>query len=176
MSLKEYNKKRNFKNTPEPFEKPTKTSGKVEKFLRFVVQEHHSSHLHYDFRLELGGVLVSWAVPKGPSMYPKDKRLAMKVEDHPLSYINFTGTIPKGNYGAGEVTIWDKGLYHSAETTDSELNEKKLKAGLHKGDLKILLMGEKLQGKFALVKIRSEKFGKDNAWLLIKEKDEYAQS
>jgi bifunctional non-homologous end joining protein LigD len=171
MSLTEYNKKRTFEKTPEP---TGADKVKPAKQLRFCVQEHHASHLHYDFRLELDGVLKSWAVPKGPSMNPGDKRLAMEVEDHPLDYINFTGTIPKGNYGAGEVYIWDKGLYHSSETMDPKENVKRLKAGLHKGNLKFVLFGEKLKGGFALVKIKDNSKGK-NSWLLIKEKDEYAE-
>jgi bifunctional non-homologous end joining protein LigD len=170
MSLTEYNKKRTFEKTPEP---KGAQKAKLTKQLRFVVQEHHASHLHYDFRLELDGVLKSWAVPKGPSMDPALKRLAMEVEDHPLDYISFTGTIPKGNYGAGEVYIWDKGVYHSSETMDAKENIQKLKAGYHKGQIKFALFGEKLKGGFALVKLKDNSRGK-NSWLLIKEKDEYA--
>ncbi len=171
MSLTEYNKKRTFAKTPEPTAAKKVSRAKQ---LRFVVQEHHASHLHYDFRLELDGVLKSWAVPKGPSMDPNVKRLAMEVEDHPLGYISFQGTIPKGNYGAGEVYIWDKGLYHSSETMDEKENIRKLRAGLHKGQIKFVIFGEKLKGGFALVKIKDASGGK-NSWLLIKEKDEYAE-
>jgi bifunctional non-homologous end joining protein LigD len=168
MALEEYNKKRSFSKTPEP-------KGAVKKSktgpLRFVVQKHDASHLHYDFRLELDGVLLSWAIPKGPSLNPKDKRLAMQTEDHPLSYATFEGTIPKGEYGGGEVIVWDEGVYMSAETSDPELSRKKLKSGLHTGDLKFVLLGEKLKGAFALIKLKGRE---ENAWLLIKKDDEYA--
>jgi len=170
MNLKEYNKKRRFDKTPEP--KGKKGKSKI-SLPRFVVQEHHATRLHYDFRLELGGVLVSWAVPKGPSMNPADKRLAMKVEDHPLSYYNFEGVIPKGNYGAGKVSIWDKGFYHWADTNDHNENERKLKAGLYKGHIDFLIAGEKLQGLFSLIKMKD---AEENAWLLIKQKDEFAHN
>lgn len=172
MPLAEYKKKRNFKKTPEPSPKVAKAA----KALRFCVQKHRASHLHYDFRLELDGVLKSWAVPKGPSMNPEDKRLAMMVEDHPVDYMTFEGTIPKGEYGAGEVLVWDIGMYASAETADFEASRKKLKSGLHKGEIKFVLFGKKLKGGFALVKIKNSKDKKDNAWLLIKEKDKYAKA
>jgi bifunctional non-homologous end joining protein LigD len=165
MSLDEYRKKRDLTKTPEPPPK-AKKSGKV---LRFVVHKHSASHLHYDLRLELDGVLKSWAVPKGPSLDPSIKRLAMMVEDHPFDYRNFEGIIPKGNYGAGEVIIWDEGTYHAAH--DGPGSEASLREGLQKGDLKFVLEGKKLRGEFALVKIRS---GKDNSWLLLKKKDDFA--
>ena len=165
MSLEKYIQKRDFKNTSEP------KSGKANrKALRFVVQRHHASHLHYDFRLEIEGVLKSWAVPKGPSLNPKDKRLAMMVEDHPFDYRTFEGMIPAGNYGAGVVTIFDEGTYESLEAKD---HEKALKKGLYSGNLKFRLKGKILKGEFALVKLKSEE---QNAWLLIKHKDEYAVS
>jgi bifunctional non-homologous end joining protein LigD len=167
MSLSTYNKKRNFSNTPEP----NATEHAAGKQLIFVVQRHHASHLHYDFRLELNGVLKSWAVPKGPSMNPKDKRLAMMVEDHPYDYHTFQGTIPQGNYGAGEVEIWDNGTYSSIEDLDYEEAVKKLNEGLDTGNLKFTLHGEKLKGEFALVK--TKRMG-ENAWLLIKHRDEEA--
>lgn len=166
MSLVKYKAKRDFKSTPEP-------EGKIKKnspSLSFVIQRHKASRLHYDFRLEMDGVLKSWAVPKGPSMNPKDKRLAMMVEDHPYSYKDFKGIIPSG-YGAGIVEIWDSGKYTDLENSDKKTAEKNLKAGLKAGSLKFSLHGKKLKGEFALVKLK----GKDeNAWLLIKHKDEYA--
>lgn len=164
MALTEYVKKRNFKKTPEPASGSPDQSAK----LRFVVQRHHASHLHYDFRLEMEGVLKSWAVPKGPSLNPKDKRLAMMVEDHPYNYRTFEGTIPEGNYGAGVVTIFDEGTYESLEGED---DEKELKKGLYSGNLKFRLNGKILKGEFALVKIKDSD---DNSWLLIKHRDEYA--
>jgi bifunctional non-homologous end joining protein LigD len=165
MSLAEYLKKRVFGKTPEP--KGGRTTGKQ---LRFVVQRHHASHLHYDFRLELDGTMKSWAIPKGPSMNPGDKRLAMMVEDHPLDYQYFEGIIPQGNYGAGVVMIWDHGTYTSLAKERSE-DIKSLRAGLKSGNLKFKLKGEKLKGEFALVKLHS---AEDNSWLLIKHNDEFA--
>jgi bifunctional non-homologous end joining protein LigD len=167
MSIKKYKEKRNFKKTSEPKGK----TKKVKEDLIFVVQKHDATNLHYDFRLELDGVLKSWAVPKGPSLDPKEKRLAMMVEDHPFDYKDFEGVIPKGNYGAGEVIVWDKGTYHSIETDDRKESIPLLKKGLEKGDLKITLHGEKLNGQFALVNMKKPK---QNAWLLIKKKDDYA--
>ncbi len=167
MILKKYKEKRNFKKTSEPKGK----TKKVKDDLIFVVQKHDATNLHYDFRLELDGVLKSWAVPKGPSLNPQEKRLAMMVEDHPFDYKDFEGVIPKGNYGAGEVIVWDKGTYHSIETDDRKESIPLLKKGLEKGDLKITLHGEKLNGQFALVNMKKPK---QNAWLLIKKKDDYA--
>ena len=159
-----YNKKRDFTKTKEPAgKKLTKKSSK----LIFVVQEHHASHLHYDFRLELDGVLKSWAVPKGPSLDPKDKRLAVEVEDHPLPYAKFHGTIPKGEYGGGEVFIWDNGTW---ETQGDDPHQ-----ALEKGQLKFVLKGKKLKGKFVLIRTRwGGRGGSDSHknWLLIKEHDE----
>ena len=169
MSLTKYKEKRTFSRTPEPEGKTKKTKGKQ---LSFVVQKHHASHLHYDFRLEMKGVLKSWAVPKGPSMNPDDKRLAMLVEDHPFDYKDFEGIIPSGNYGAGTVIIWDEGTYQSAEANGSiEEQEKALLKGFYSGKLSILMKGKKLKGEFTLVQSKGRE---DNAWLLIKKKDEYA--
>jgi len=169
MSLTKYTSKRNFTDTPEPKAKEKKTSTK----LSFVVQRHKASRLHYDFRLEMNGVLKSWAVPKGPSLNPADKRLAMMVEDHPYSYKDFKGVIPEGNYGAGIVEIWDKGYYTDIEKSSTKEAEKKLLAGLKAGNLKVSLSGKKLKGEFALVKLKGKD---DNAWLLIKHNDKYAVS
>lgn len=167
MPLTLYRKKRNFKKTPEPNGK-----GKATKSaLSFVVQRHNASHLHYDFRLEIDGVLKSWAVPKGPSMNPADKRLAMMVEDHPYNYKNFEGTIPEGNYGAGIVEIWDEGYYTDIEGSDKKTSEKNLREQLKEGNLKFVLHGKKLKGEFALVQMKGKM---KNAWLLIKHRDEYA--
>jgi bifunctional non-homologous end joining protein LigD len=167
MSLAKYNQKRSFDKTPEP--KGGKASAGA---LRFVIQKHDASHLHYDFRLEMDGVLKSWAVPKGPSINPKDKRLAMMVEDHPYDYRTFEGIIPKGNYGAGTVIVWDEGYYEPIETIKGrDAQEKELLKELKSGSLKIKLHGKKLKGEFALVKTKGMA---DNAWLLIKHKDDYA--
>lgn len=166
MSLQVYNKKRHFRNTPEPSGK--KTSSK-KKQLTFVVQRHDASHLHFDFRLELDGVLKSWAIPKGPPMNPKDKRLAVQVEDHPYSYGSFEGTIPEGNYGAGTVEIWDSGTY-TPENTDED-PQKALAKELKKGSIKFSMQGKKLKGSFALVRLKD---GKEKNWLMIKHKDAFA--
>ncbi|RZL35857.1 MAG: DNA ligase, partial [Pedobacter sp.] len=168
MSLSSYQKKRSFTKTKEP--QGGKSTGKE---LRFVIQKHAASHLHYDFRLEMGGVLKSWAVPKGPSTDPKTKRLAMMVEDHPYDYKDFEGIIPAGEYGGGTVILWDEGTYEALEAKDEDLKgqEKYLLKELKKGSVKIILHGKKLKGEFALVKTKG--MG-DNAWLLIKHNDKYA--
>ena len=171
MALTLYKQKRNFKQTTEPEGKKKSSRGK----LAFVIQRHDATRLHYDFRLEMDGVMKSWAVPKGPSLNPDDKRLAMMVEDHPYDYKNFYGTIPKGNYGAGEVEIWDEGTYTDINGDDSPQAEKKLRADLHKGEIKFILHGKNLQGEFVLVKIRGGKYGdKGDPWLLIKHRDQYS--
>lgn len=170
MSLSLYKKKRDFKQTSEP-DTAVKTKSAV---LSFVIQRHKASHLHYDFRLEMDGVLKSWAVPKGPSLNPADRRLAMMVEDHPYDYKNFKGVIPQGNYGAGIVEIWDEGTY-TALTEDKTADPRKLlKTGLNAGNLKFVLKGKKLKGEFALVKIKNRDSEKDNVWLLIKHNDSFA--
>lgn len=165
MSLEVYKKKRDFKSTPEP----VSSEKKGKSALSFVVQRHNASHLHYDFRLEMEGVLKSWAVPKGPSMVAGEKRLAMMVEDHPLSYGKFYGEIPEGNYGAGTVEIWDEGTYVPVETKGDP--EKNLLAQLSKGNIKFIIKGNHLKGEFALVHFHGRK---ENEWLLIKKQDEFA--
>jgi len=167
MALTVYKKKRSFNKTPEPT--GGKASGSV---LRFVVQKHDATRLHYDFRLEMEGVLKSWAVPKGPSLNPEDKRLAMMVEDHPYDYRTFEGIIPEGNYGAGTVIVWDEGTYEALEEGSKSAQEKSLLQQLKKGSLKFKLNGNKLKGEFALVKLKN---ADNNAWLLIKHRDKYAK-
>ena len=173
MSLDEYKRKRRFEETPEPPAKVVKQSRH-----RFCVQRHAASRLHYDFRLEMEGVLKSWAVPKGPSLDPADKRLAMQVEDHPVSYFDFEGTIPEGNYGGGTVMVWDAGTWVplSPVPVKGEYvpgTEKEAAAMLAKGDLKFRLKGKRLNGDFALVHIKGRSGSKGNEWLLIKKKDDH---
>ena len=160
-ALKKYREKRDFTKSPEPSGATTKTKSKTsKKTLFFCVQKHLASHLHYDFRLEHNGTLLSWAVPKGPSLNPKDKRLAMRVEDHPVDYGDFEGVIPEG-YGAGIVMLWDRGAW-KPEVDDID-------AALTKGDLKFTLEGVKLKGSWVLVRTRDER-----TWLLIKHRDDWA--
>lgn len=166
MDLSKYNQKRDFNSTTEP--KGEIKNSKSE--LIFVVQKHAASHLHYDFRLEMNGVLKSWAIPKGPSMNPEEKRLAIMVEDHPYSYKDFEGNIPEGNYGAGTVIVWDKGTYSVADKHNIELIGEKVKSGLQNGNLSFFLKGKKLKGEFTLVKL---KIKQKDAWLLIKKEDQY---
>ncbi|MDQ6767381.1 MAG: hypothetical protein M3Z41_06190 [Candidatus Eremiobacteraeota bacterium] len=163
-SLRRYVQKRDFAQTPEPKGKKL-TAGRA---LRFVVQKHRASRLHYDFRLEADGVLKSWAVPKGPTLDPAERRLAMHVEDHPLDYRDFEGVIPAGNYGAGEVIVWDRGTYKLAEGVDPATE-------IARGKIKFILRGKKLSGMFTLVRMRPRD-GSENAWLLIKDKDEGAKA
>jgi bifunctional non-homologous end joining protein LigD len=167
MSLEVYKQKRSFKKTPEP------TGGKSKaKALVFVVQKHQASHLHYDFRLEIKGALKSWAVPKGPSMNPEERRLAQLVEDHPFDYKDFEGIIPEGNYGAGTVIIWDEGTYMPEESTGKkDEDEKLLIKQFYAGKMSIVLKGKKLKGKFNLIKTPARG---GNAWLLSKSDDKYA--
>ncbi|HXX19289.1 MAG TPA: DNA polymerase ligase N-terminal domain-containing protein [Candidatus Acidoferrum sp.] len=166
MPLKEYHKKRDFKVTPEPLGK-SKSAEKATSALGYVIQKHRASHLHYDFRLEWNGALLSWAVPKGPSLDPAVKRLAMQVEDHPIEYANFEGVIPEGEYGGGTVMVWDKGTW---EPESPDVDE-----ALRKGDLKFTLHGQKLKGSWVLVRTRG--FGGSPgrpSWLLIKHRDQFA--
>lgn len=168
MSLESYKKKRDFTTTSEPVGGGSTTG----KQLVFVVQRHAARRLHYDFRLEMEGVLKSWAVPKGPSLNPSDKRLAVMVEDHPFDYRTFEGTIPKGSYGAGEVEIWDEGYYEPLKRIKDKTDDETLQEELKKGSVKISLHGQKLKGEFALVRMHNAK--EENAWLLIKHNDEHA--
>lgn len=165
MSLKEYRKKRRFDTTPEPAGRDEMPSSG--KSLAYVIQKHQASHLHYDFRLEWNGVLLSWAVPKGPSLDPSVKRLAMQVEDHPVEYGGFEGVIPEGEYGGGTVMVWDRGTW-TPEVPD-------VNAAREKGDLKFTLHGAKLKGSWVLVRTRGFG-GKRSSWLLIKHRDQFASA
>ncbi len=166
MSLIRYNEKRNFNSTSEP--EGGKPKGDK---LIFVIQKHAASRLHYDFRLEMEGVLKSWAVPKGPSTDPATKRLAMFVEDHPYNYRDFEGTIPEGNYGAGTVIVWDHGTYEPLEKiVGKKAQDKHLLKQLKEGSIKIVMHGKKMKGEWALVRTRQS----ENSWLLIKHRDKYA--
>lgn len=162
MSLEEYEKKRDFDKTQEPKPGKKKSAGRA---LRFVIQKHDASRLHYDFRLEYNHVLLSWAVPKGPSFNPRDKRLAVRVEDHPYDYKDFEGTIPQGQYGGGTVMLWDEGTWEAQGDAQAMLKA---------GDLKFVLHGARLQGRWALVRMKPKPGEEDKNWLLIKEKDEFA--
>jgi bifunctional non-homologous end joining protein LigD len=163
--LRKYAEKRDFTRTAEP----SGARSPSRRARRYLIQKHDASHLHYDFRLEHDGVLLSWAIPKGPSLDPADKRLAVHVEDHPVAYGNFEGTIPKGEYGGGTVMLWDRGTWAALGDVDE---------AMRKGELKFAVLGERLKGGFALVRLkgRSTRYGggKDN-WLLIKERDPYAR-
>jgi len=166
-SLKKYQEKRDFRRTPEPAGQAAGASPEP----IFVIQKHAASHLHYDFRLEVDGVLKSWAIPKGPSTDPKDKRLAVPTEDHPLEYADFEGVIPEGEYGGGTVMVWDTGTYRN-------LTEKKgvpvsMAQGVTHGHVKFWLEGRKLKGGYALTRFRT---GKDESWLLVKADDPEADA
>lgn len=166
MSLDEYKKKRKFDRTPEPAPKKSAAKTDAGKKLMYVIQKHRATALHYDFRLEWHGVLLSWAVPKGPSLDPSVKRLAMQVEDHPIDYAGFEGVIPEGEYGGGTVMVWDNGTW-SPEVPDVD-------EAIKKGDLKFSLNGKKLHGSWVLVRTRG--FGSKPSWLLIKHRDAYAST
>ena len=168
MNLKQYRKKRQFDSTPEPRGSSVPRQ-KGDGSLVYVIQKHMSSHLHYDFRLEWQGVLLSWAVPKGPSLNPAVKRLAMQTEDHPLEYAKFEGVIPEGQYGAGTVMLWDRGTWQP-ENADVDVS-------LQRGEIKLTVHGKKLQGSWVLVHTRG--FGNNparSAWMLIKHRDQYASA
>lgn len=162
-TLDTYNEKRDFKKTAEP---EGKEKAAKDVALRFVVQKHDASRLHFDFRLEWDGVLLSWAVPKGPSNSTKDRRLAVQVEDHPFDYKDFEGTIPKDEYGGGVVMLWDEGEWEPQGDVE---------AMLKKGDLKMLLKGERMKGRWVLVRMKPKEGEADNNWLLIKEKDDFVE-
>jgi bifunctional non-homologous end joining protein LigD len=167
LSLKKYREKRNFSSSPEPEGKASSPAGKKSRPEPiFVVQKHRATQLHYDFRLEHNGALLSWAVPKGPSLDPSVKRLAMQVEDHPIEYAQFEGTIPKGEYGGGTVMVWDIGTW-TPEQPDVDAARKK-------GDLKFTLHGKKLRGSWVLVRTRGFGGSSKATWLLIKHRDKYA--
>src|SRR6266496_4971495 len=151
MDLTAYKEKRNFKKTAEPEGK--KNSPKRKSSLVFVVQEHAARNLHYDFRLEMEGVLKSVAIPKGPSMNPEDKRLAMMVEDHPFDYKDFEGTIPEGNYGAGNVIVWDNGIYQGV-AKNGAMDDQSLLKSIEQGHINVFLLGKKLKGEFSLVRMQ----------------------
>ena len=169
MSLTVYRKKRNLTRSPEPGGRRRRSLG----VLHFVVQKHVSRRMHFDLRLELSGVFKSWAVPKGPSMNPQDKRLAVEVDDHPLEYRKFEGRIPEGSYGAGDVEIWDHGTYHSSETADPRKSEELFRKGFKKGHLDFVLKGERFRGGFALIRT---KMGGERNWLLIKHRDAFIKT
>lgn len=169
--LARYNAMRDFDQTPEPAGDAAPAAGR----LRFVVQKHDASQLHYDFRLEIDGVLKSWSVPKGPSLNPAERRLAMQTEDHPIAYASFEGQIPEGHYGAGDVIVWDEGTFAPQDKTlrripDAEANAA-ASAGLASGEIKFELEGHKLRGSWALVRMKGRQ---ENAWLLIKHNDAHA--
>ncbi|MEA2765440.1 MAG: bifunctional non-ous end joining protein LigD, partial [Gemmatimonadaceae bacterium] len=173
--LTEYQRKRDFSRTGEPSGDAAPVPSRTGR-LRFVIQKHAASHLHFDLRLELDGVMKSWAVPKGPSMDPSVKRLAMQVEDHPIDYNSFEGTIPKGEYGGGTVMLWDRGTYSSDSASSPDEEEDALRDGLKRGDLKITFYGERLRGSFALIRMKFARDGSSSKpqWLLIKHRDEFA--
>jgi len=161
--LATYKKRRNLKRSKEPPD--SKTTNIMQQF---VIQKHQARHLHYDFRLSINGILASWAIPKGPSLNPQEKRLAVRTDDHPLDYVNFEGVIPKGNYGAGTVMVWDKGTYKNIKMQNDKLVP--MEECIQKGQIEIFLTGKKIKGGYNLIKIRQKK----NQWLLIKIKDDYA--
>jgi bifunctional non-homologous end joining protein LigD len=163
MALEKYRKKRDFRMSPEPRGKTTPAKNLS---LLYVIQKHRASQLHYDFRLAFNGVLLSWAIPKGPSLDPSVKRLAMQVEDHPLEYAKFEGVIPEGEYGGGTVMVWDEGTWSPDEPDVADT--------LRRGDLKFTLRGKKLRGSWALVRTKSYGGSRRNSWLLIKHRDKFA--
>jgi len=172
--LREYREKRDFDKTPEPGPAAPAPDGEEEQRPRvFVIQKHDASRLHYDFRLEVQGVLKSWVVPKGPSLSPKDKRLAVMTEDHPLAYASFEGSIPEGEYGGGAVIVWDHGTYRNLKLDDTP--PQTMPEALASGHVLVWLEGQKLRGGFALIHTAGRRPGDEDNWLLIKKSDERAQ-
>ena len=172
-SLKEYERKRDFSKTKEPSGKGKKKGKARRKHPRFAFQKHSATSEHYDLRLEVDGVLASWAIPKGPSLDPRDKRLAMRTEDHPMEYLEWEGVIEEGSYGAGPMIVWDRGVFQNiSETRRGESME--LDEAIAKGDVKVFMLGEKIKGAYALV--RTSKPGDREQWLLIKKRDEGADA
>lgn len=171
MTLRTYKKKRTFEETPEP--KPKVKPSPKKKMPVFCVQKHDASHLHYDFRIECKGVMISWAIPKGPSLDPSQKHLAIHVEDHPLDYRNFEGVIPEGNYGAGAVMIWDEGIFAVPGGTTKKEIEDLVEEGFEKGHIELVIMGTKLRGGFVLQRLKKDE---DKSWIFFKMKDEEANS
>jgi DNA ligase D-like protein (predicted 3'-phosphoesterase) len=169
--LAEYERKRDFSRTSEPSAKRRRKRAPKRRHPRFTIQKHAATSLHYDFRLEVDGVLASWAVPKGPSTNPADKRLAMRTEDHPMEYLEFEGVIPKGEYGAGPVIVWDRGVFENISETRRG-QKLTLEEAIQKGDVKVFLLGEKIRGAYALVRTRPQ--GDREQWLLIKKRGEGA--
>jgi bifunctional non-homologous end joining protein LigD len=175
-SLTEYKRKRDFRITAEPDGRVSPRRSTARRGgLAFVVQKHAASHLHYDLRLELDGVMRSWAVPKGPSRDPAEKRMAVQVEDHPMAYNSFEGTIPKGEYGGGTVMLWDQGTYTADELPPGEDPEAFIAGELERGKLSFTFHGERLRGSYALVRTRRSDGGKAQ-WLLIKHRDEHVDA
>lgn len=170
--LSEYRKKRDFAKSPEPGGVAGESAAEADEHRQrvFVIQKHDARRLHYDFRLEVEGVLKSWAVPKGPSLNPSDKRLAVPTEDHPLEYAAFEGVIPEGEYGAGEVIVWDGGVYRNLKEEDPDHEPMTMGEGLEEGHATVWLEGQKLRGGFALIRTSQQQGGKQN-WLLVKMDD-----
>lgn len=171
--LSEYSKSNENSENIEYEHSKSKDNSESNGKLSFVVHKHFASHLHFDLRLELDGVLKSWAIPKGPTINPKEKKLAIMVEDHPLEYKDFEGVIPDGNYGAGQVYIWDKGSYHALGALNKLESTKILREGLENGHLTFILNGKILKGEFALVRLKK---ASPKDWLLIKKNDEFAKN
>jgi DNA ligase D-like protein (predicted 3'-phosphoesterase) len=172
-SLGEYERKRDFSKTKEPSARRKRRAKARRRHPRFSIQKHSATSEHYDLRLEVDGVLASWAVPKGPSLDPRDKRLAMRTEDHPLEYLEWEGVIPEGEYGAGPMIVWDRGVFQNISETRSG-QPMDLSQAIEKGDLKVFMLGEKIKGAYALV--RTGPAGDREKWLLIKKRDEGADA